>query len=81
MDSSCEWLTPHFTIAIINTFSISVVSQSHTNIIDYSRFISQSIPLFNAIHSVWQRPFGDAHLGGPSPPASDGGRMPAKCPL
>ena len=61
MESWCEWLTPHFTIAIINTLSTNLVSQSHTIKIDYSWFISTIYTFVQFYpHCVWRRSSGSA---------------------
>ena len=73
MDSWCEWLTPYFTIPIINNSSTNLVTHSHTIIIiiiSMTYTFVQFYPL-----CVWWS------SSGLRPPASDGGCMPAKCPL
>ena len=40
MNSRCKWLTPHFTISIINNIPTNLVSQSRTTKIDYSQLKS-----------------------------------------
>ena len=80
MNSWCKWLTPYYTIPVINNSSTNLVPQSHTtknrlftayinNLYLWSRVDISALPLRSPV----------PRSGGPPPPASDGGRDPVLC--